>query len=327
MFKENGAEVTEPLISIVIPAYNAERYLKACFDSIKIESHPNIQVILVDDGSTDTTPELCDHFAASYGYVTAIHRDNGGLPSARNTGLSHADGTWIWFVDADDVIAPYAFNALEKCCHQSTAEIIKFNYLTFRNSEEPSWQADNTTADVEHFSARDILEGTYTGRFGHYTCMNLFRTSFLKGYAAKPFPEGFSLYEDVVFTESYMRAVKSVDYLPLPLYGYRMNPSSICHRRCNSSADSGLRAVRHIAQNEAYSGYAFQKTRMEMALLIGTYNLIEPGVEGTRLKTEIKREVSSRFHVLGLRNINGKLLLRYVLMRIGLLSFCGKLKR
>lgn len=94
-----------PLISIIIPVYNVEKYLRECLDSIVNQNASNYEVILIDDGSTDGSPKICDDYTDRYAKVSVIHRKNGGVSSARNAGLDVAKGEWIWFVDADDYVA------------------------------------------------------------------------------------------------------------------------------------------------------------------------------------------------------------------------------
>ena len=96
-----------PLFSIIVPVYNVQNYLSACIKSVAEQDGPrDWECILVDDGSTDKGPQLCDTFAAEIPGVRVIHRENGGLAAARNTGLGAARGEWILFLDSDDAMAP-----------------------------------------------------------------------------------------------------------------------------------------------------------------------------------------------------------------------------
>lgn len=92
------------LISVIVPVYNVERYLRRCVDSILHQTYRNLEVLLVDDGSTDASGAICDEYAAQEECVTAVHQKNGGLSAARNTGLERAQGTYLCFVDSDDFL-------------------------------------------------------------------------------------------------------------------------------------------------------------------------------------------------------------------------------
>lgn len=92
------------LISVIVPVYNVERYLRRCVDSILHQTYRNLEVLLVDDGSTDASGAICDEYAAQEERVTAVHQKNGGLSAARNAGLERAQGTYLCFVDSDDFL-------------------------------------------------------------------------------------------------------------------------------------------------------------------------------------------------------------------------------
>lgn len=93
-----------PLISVIVPAYNAEKYLERCIDSIRRQSYINLEIMIVDDGSSDGTGKLCDQFAKQDGRISVIHQDNMGASLARNNALKSVTGTYFLFVDADDYI-------------------------------------------------------------------------------------------------------------------------------------------------------------------------------------------------------------------------------
>ena len=93
------------LVSVIVPVYNVEKHLRDCVDSILAQTYPELEIILVDDGSPDGSPAICDEYAASDPRVRVIHKNNHGVSAVRNTGLDAAEGKWIVFVDSDDTIA------------------------------------------------------------------------------------------------------------------------------------------------------------------------------------------------------------------------------
>lgn len=93
-------------LSIIIPVYNVEDYLHRCVESILVQDYYNYEIILVDDGSTDSSGAICDELAREHSFIRVIHKSNGGQSSARNVGLEEAVGKYIWFIDSDDYIAP-----------------------------------------------------------------------------------------------------------------------------------------------------------------------------------------------------------------------------
>lgn len=102
----------QPLISIVVPVYNVKQFLTKCLNSIISQTYSNLEIIVVDDGSTDGSATICDDYAKKDKRISVIHKENGGLASARNAGIDVAKGTYIGFVDSDDYIEPYMYEKL-----------------------------------------------------------------------------------------------------------------------------------------------------------------------------------------------------------------------
>ena len=119
----------EVLLSVVVPVYNVEHYLKKCVDSICHQTYRNLEIILVDDGSTDCSGSLCDEFATSDSRIRVIHKSNGGLSDARNAGMELASGEWWMFVDSDDYIAPDTAETLLLAAVENHCEIAVCNMM------------------------------------------------------------------------------------------------------------------------------------------------------------------------------------------------------
>ncbi len=117
------------MISVIVPVYNVEPYLDKCVSSILGQTYPDLEVILVDDGSTDRSPALCDEWAGKDGRVTVIHKENGGLSDARNAGLDRASGQWLSFVDSDDFLAPDTLGRLYEAAIQNQCQISVCNMV------------------------------------------------------------------------------------------------------------------------------------------------------------------------------------------------------
>ena len=111
-----------PLISVIVPVYKAEAFLKKCTDSILSQSHREIELLLIDDGSPDNSGALCDAIAAEDTRVRVFHKENGGVSSARNLGLAHATGDYIAFVDSDDWLEPDTFSLLLSALTENDAD-------------------------------------------------------------------------------------------------------------------------------------------------------------------------------------------------------------
>ena len=117
------------LISVVIPVFNVEAYLDKCMASVVQQSYKELEIIVVDDGSTDNSPQICDNWSVKDGRVHVIHKENGGLSDARNAGLSVATGSYISFVDSDDWLKPQFIETLMRTLKENNADIVECGVL------------------------------------------------------------------------------------------------------------------------------------------------------------------------------------------------------
>ena len=118
------------LISVIVPVYNVEPFLDRCMQSILRQTYRNLEIILVDDGSTDASAQLCDDYARKDGRVKVLHKTNGGLSDARNAGLELASGAYIGYVDSDDWIEPDMYEQMHRACVENNARIAVCRYLS-----------------------------------------------------------------------------------------------------------------------------------------------------------------------------------------------------
>lgn len=138
----------QPLISVIVPVYKTEKYLDRCIQSIVDQTYKNLEIILVDDGSPDNCPAMCDAWAAKDGRVQVIHKENGGVSTARNAGISIARGVFFAFVDSDDWIAPNMIRSLLDLQKESQADVTGCCLETVCEGDAPLVQ---TEADNELF--------------------------------------------------------------------------------------------------------------------------------------------------------------------------------
>ena len=137
-------------ISVIIPVYNFESYLESTLKSLLDQTYKDFEVILVNDGSVDRSPDICDEYAAKYNCIKVIHKPNGGVSSARNVGIENAQGEWIFFLDGDDLLTKDAFETLIKTANETNCDIIEGNYIRVLNSKTiytPLLDQDNYIED------------------------------------------------------------------------------------------------------------------------------------------------------------------------------------
>ena len=209
-------------LSVIIPVYRSAATLERCLDSVLAQNVPGMEVILVDDGSTDGSSQLCDGFAAGNPAIRVIHRENGGLSAARNSGIEIASGQWITFVDSDDELAPDAYSGnLQWLEREPDADMLEFPVsVHHRSSDECRLDFQARTVKGDGIFA-DWLSG---GGYNHcYAWNKIYRRSL---FDSVRFPEG-ETFEDAAVCPVLVRNCRAVLYSDKGCYLYYRNGSGI----------------------------------------------------------------------------------------------------
>lgn len=211
-------------LSIIIPVYNAEEYLDRCLESVVEQSFTSFEVILVDDGSSDSSPLICDRYSATDPRFRTIHKENGGVSSARNAGLNLAKGEYVMFVDSDDALLPDALERMfEEIVDEDIViggyttyiggipgkEVLPLKACSYRGEEMASFFDDNIKRNCE------MLDAPWSKMFRRRTIGNL------------RFNADLSYAEDKLFVFSYMSVCSSVRTCCFPVYAYHMRAGSL----------------------------------------------------------------------------------------------------
>lgn len=237
-----------PLVSIIVPVYNAEDYLRYCVDSILQQSYANLEVILVDDGAKDSSPQICDEFAAQDNRVTVIHQENGGIAKAQNTGLDAAHGEYIAFADNDDILDRHNIEYLLHALQNTGADMSKARWRQFGVSQlDEVAQEAATGAETpskitvfEHplaayqtvFCKSLRIIGDKLGRstearyFNEANWCRLYKRELWDGIR---FPEGMYAQDVMVAGDLYIRMRKVAD-LGVDLYNWLQSAGSVTHQ-------------------------------------------------------------------------------------------------
>lgn len=219
----------EPLISVIIPVYNVEKYLHQCLESVLNSTYITLQVILVDDGSTDCSGAICDAYAERDKRVTVIHKENQGLSEARNSGLSISKGEFIAFVDSDDVISSTMFEILLWAIKQTDSDIAACECTrdegTLASLSTPSLDLlriiDGIDGCVSVFSAVPSTRAfTWTGPM-------VWNKLYRKAKISAVFRKECEPAEDMQFNWEIALNSSKMVVVPQPLYFWRINPNSI----------------------------------------------------------------------------------------------------
>ena len=123
------------LFSVIVPIYKVEKYLKRCIESVLSQTYKDFELILVDDGSPDNCPQICDAFASENPNIKVIHKENGGLVSARQEGIKIASGEYVFNLDGDDALLPYALECAERIISETKADIVCFSHMEYRDGK------------------------------------------------------------------------------------------------------------------------------------------------------------------------------------------------
>ena len=208
------------MVSIVIPVYNVENYLQDCVNSVLSQTYPDLQILLVDDGSTDSSGDICDAFAEKDKRIHVIHKKNGGLSDARNVGTAAAKGEFLFYLDSDDYLEENAIQALldEQALHG--ADVVVGNYFYTYHDHEDAGQNKNQILDRDTAIRQLMLGEIQTFAWG-----KLIRTELAKKHE---FPVGL-VFEDHFWTHLIFQDGNIVACIPQPLVHYRQRQSSISY--------------------------------------------------------------------------------------------------
>ena len=214
-----------PSLSVIVPVYNTEKYLRRCVDSILSQSYVDFELLLIDDGSTDASPAICDEYADADSRVRVFHKPNGGVSSARNLGIDEANGTWICFADSDDIVKPGAFQALMDCAPADLV-VSEFDYITVSgNSVFGQVAGDGTYSGPSVFNA----VAQWSWMYWATPCNKLFSADIIHRNNLR-YNTQITINEDLVFNFQYLLHVHSMVTTSAITYSYCENTASSVHR-------------------------------------------------------------------------------------------------
>lgn len=206
--------MAEPTISIIVPVYKTEAYLEKCVDSILAQTFRDFELLLIDDGSPDNCPALCEEAAARDPRIRVIHQKNAGLSAARNTGVEAARGEWIGFVDSDDSIAPEMYETLLTYARRDGAQIAVCDYLLVTEAGEPL----PSPYRLEEDKVLDRVGALEQMNRGHFTVAwnRLYRREL---FETVRFPVG-KIHEDEYTAHQFYWQCERITIAAKPLYFY-----------------------------------------------------------------------------------------------------------
>lgn len=218
------------LVSIIVPVYNVESYLKKCIESILAQSYRNFELILVNDGSTDTSEDICRDYERKDDRIVLINKSNGGLSDSRNTGIEQAKGVWMLFVDSDDWIDENLCNRCIEHAYETNSDIVVFGLIkVFKDKHIKMSVNDIQSGVIEKNKAMSLLGDD---GFGNYAWNKLYKRELFKDIR---YPVGKYL-EDIGTTCYLFEKANRISYLKEYYYYYLQRNNSIMHSMSSEKA-------------------------------------------------------------------------------------------
>lgn len=233
-----------PKISVIIPVYNVADYLRECIDSVISQTYTNIEIILIDDGSTDDSGKICDEYEQKDNRIKVMHKPNGGVSSARNAGLGAADGELITFIDSDDWIDTDTIELLQKNLTEHSADISCCNIsLVYKDKKVPKNFEESGILTLNSEQAiSSMLQNTYVAAGA---VPKLFRKQAIIGIK---FPEEYKCGEDMLFMFEALLNSKIIICDTKPKYYARQRKSSAVHTIDSKRITDEIKAGEHILE-------------------------------------------------------------------------------
>lgn len=229
-------------VSVIIPVYNVEKYIRQCVDSVLEQNISSMEVILVDDGSPDNCPQICDSYAALDARVKVVHKENGGVSKARNTGIKESAGEWLYFVDSDDWLVENSLKSLIETGDREKADVVFTDcYEQFDNGEHRRLKLfSNSFSTNDKTVINQVQESILCHKRSPYFSPNadsaypapwskLIRASLVKENNIEFDPTVLGVYDDGLFTLEVLEQAAKIVYAGNCTYNYRILSSSIVH--------------------------------------------------------------------------------------------------
>lgn len=232
-----------PFISVIIPAYNAARFIGEALNSLLSQSFWNIEIILLNDGSKDNTGKICTDYATRYSCIIYIDKKNEGVAKTRNRALDIAKGKYVMFVDADDVIYPGSLQTITDTLRKTGVDLLRYEFKTINETGDdlhPNYEAKRRLKYTDKIlSVSDFMNKVM--RAEYQLCFNVFKRSLLNRHCIR-FLENCTYNEDTLFLVRYFTVSQTHVYTPHVVYGYRKSSEAVT----NKFTDRNFRDVTNV---------------------------------------------------------------------------------
>ena len=242
-------------VSIIVPVYNVEKYLHKCIDSLLSQTLPDIEIILIDDGSTDNSGNICDDYANNHKNIKVYHQKNSGPSAARNIGLQYAQGEYVGFVDSDDFISPDMYKNLYEIAKSKNIDLVTCN-CNIINKENSFWSSLKMPANkvLSKPEINCLISTSHENRILWFTCKGLYKLEIIKKNDITYY--NLNSGEDTLFNLEYLFCCNSIYHTSEAYYFYVQTPNSLTRSKYKPNLLEKLEAL-YALKLTIYSKYQF----------------------------------------------------------------------
>lgn len=301
------------LISVVIPIYNVEEYLHYAIDSLNRQTYKNFEIILVNDGSTDGSGELCDKYSVEYDNIKVYHKSNGGLSDARNFGVQKSSGDFITFLDPDDFLDEYALELMYNLQKKYSADAVctkmrdVYDYEDYKKESRIKYIIDDTNIYIcDNIKALELMY--YNQMATVSACAKLVKKEFL---LANPFAKG-KIYEDLYIIAELLKDMNKIVMTPLETYNYYQRQGSIVNSKFSKKQYDFFEAIEN---NKKIISMYFDNNRSLISAInakekMGAFNILSNANQSSKEDVNIIRKIISKNFLDILKNKNISLIFK-----------------
>ena len=300
-------------ISVIVPVYKVEKYLNKCVDSIINQTYKNLEIILVDDGSPDNCGKICDEYSKKDNRIKVIHKENGGVSSARNVGLDLATGDYIGFVDSDDWIETDMYEYLLNICIKFNCQVSRCNYIEC-NDYNKTYKKEQEKISI--FENDDIIIDLVTGNWNEGVLWNkLYKKSLLQGIV---FDEKLSCSEDLLFNYYILKNTNKLVCSNQIKYNYIIRENTITKGQFCYGAFDIVNVAREIAGNEKNNintyEYCIKRIVNCCFLLINTCFIKDSYIEKVNDMRDII--IKNKYYIFNSKVFDFKTKIKFIILNI-----------
>lgn len=311
-----------PLVSVIIPVYKVEKFVDQCIESVVKQTYDNLEIILVDDGSPDRCPEMCDQWVKRDDRIRVIHKDNDGVSVARNAGMAASSGEYIYFIDSDDYIDSDLIEYVVKESVKNSSEMVFFKYRFVDECGKEISSATENYPDSGVYSSNDVLRFIWAGIIPNYPWGYCFKRELILHNQIE-FPPYRIMGEDLAMMHLLINASNKVSFIDKELYSYRQRSGSALSDKNLRIAKSYFMSIKDVSDyallhySEMLISQRNWAIKYSIAAIIWAYRDRHNAqwVDYSSFVSSASRYVDTLVNDIGLSHISTKTLFEYLLIR------------